>query len=164
MYKWRGSKFRLCHFFKMRNKKPTQENKMSRDQIIADALSAIQAGQAQVLSDSVSAAVDASALEQKSSDGTLSQSDVDAAVAAAVAPLNQQLSDLSAKDALDMQAAVDAKAAGDASVAAIQAQLDSLSAAKSVEDGVIAGLNSSIASIQGALDALHALFPPAPQA
>lgn len=133
---------------------------MSRDQIISDALAAISAGQAQVLSDAVSAAVDQSAIEQKASDGTLSQADVDAAVAAAVAPLNQQISDLQVKDAADVQAAVDAKAAGDAAVAALQVQFDDLKSAKDVEDGVIAGLNASIVSIQGALDALHALFPP----
>lgn len=138
---------------------------MSRDQILSDALSAISAGQAQVLSSSIGQALDAMALEQKASDGTLSQGDLDKAVADAVAPLNQQISDLQVLDAADKQAILDAKAAGDAALASLQGQFDSLKASKDVEDGVISGLNDSIVKIQGALDALHALFPapvPAP--
>lgn len=132
---------------------------MSREQIISDALSAISAGQSQVLVDAVSAAVDQSAIEQKASDGTLSQGDVDAAVAAAVAPLMVQISDLQAMDAVDKQAVIDVKAQGDAALADLQSQFDAIKAAKDVEDGVISSLNASIVSIQGALDALHALFP-----
>lgn len=132
---------------------------MSKEQIVSDAKMSFVTGQDKILNDVMGSVYDQAAIEQKAADGTLSQSDLDAAVAAAVAPLNDQIVALTAQDELDKQAAVDAKAMGDAAVAAIQAQFDELKASKDVEDGVIANLNASMASIQGALDALHALFP-----
>lgn len=132
---------------------------MSKEQIVSDAKMSFVTGQDKILNDVMGSVYDQAAIEQKAADGTLSQSDLDAAVAAAVGPLNDQIVALTAQDEADKQAAVDAKAMGDAAVAAIQAQFDELKASKDVEDGVIANLNASMASIQGALDALHALFP-----
>lgn len=138
------------------------ESSMSKDQIVSDAVAALQAGEVTVLG----GVYDSSFAEGVASvppPDAGEQAKIDAAVAAAVAPLNQQISDLGAKDASDLQAAADAKVASDAAIASLQQQLSDLASAKGIEDGVIAGLQSSISSIQGALASLQALFPaPAP--
>lgn len=135
---------------------------MSKEQIVSDAKSALVVAQDAALQSTLESVYDQAATEQKASDGTLTQGDVDSAVAAAVAPLNQQIADLTAKDAADMQSAVDAKAAGDQAVAAVQAQLDALSAKELVEAGVIDGLKGSVGILQDVVAKLSALTAPAP--
>ncbi len=127
---------------------------MSRDQIVADALTAISSGQAQVLTDAVGAAVDASALEQKASDGTLGQGDLDAAVAAAVAPLNAQI----AQDATDLAAA---HADADAKLAALQTSFDALTIDDTTKTAEVKNFTDSVAALSAALDAFKALIPAA---
>ena len=72
---------------------------MAKSDFIAAQLVSIQAAQAQAISDGLGATWDESATEQKSSDGTLTQADLDAAVAAAVGPLNDQIAALTTQDA-----------------------------------------------------------------
>lgn len=122
---------------------------MSKEQIVADALQAISAGQSQVLSDAIGKAVDQSAVEQKASDGTLSQADLDKAVADALA----------AQKVVDDKALADAKAAADAAMADIQKQLSDMSAKEQAEEGVISSLQGSLQKAQDAIAAVVALFP-----
>lgn len=85
------------------------------------------------------------------------QAKIDAAVAAAVEPLNVQIADLMAKDVLDMQAAVDVKAAGDAAVAVLQAQFDSLTSKEGAEASIIANLQGSLSILKDVVEKLSAL-------
>lgn len=133
---------------------------MSRDQIIADAISAISVGQAQALSAAIGAAVDASAVEQKASDGTLTQADLDKAVADVKAQLDASV----AQDALDKQAALDAKAAGDQAVADLQVKFDALASKEGVEASIVDGLKGSLASLQDVVAKLAAIQSPPPAA
>lgn len=134
---------------------------MSKEQIVAEAKASFITGQDTVLTQVLSDVADKSAMEQKASDGTLSQGDLDTAVAAAVEPLNQQISDLTAKDAADI-------AAGQQALADLQAKFDQMSSDKKVEDGVIAGLQSAkdqLAAVLASLSAIGAPQPdPAPEA
>lgn len=145
----------------------TGETNMSRDEIVSKALSDISTGQAQVLADAIGAAVDQSAIEQKASDGTLNQGDLDAAVAsavaAAVAPLNDQIAALTAQDAADVQAGKDALAALSAVKDALQAQFDSLSVKEGQEASVISGLQGSLEQMKNVVSLLTGILaPPAP--
>lgn len=105
---------------------------------------------------------DQSAVEQKASDGTLSQADLDAAVKAAVDPLMQQISDLQVKDAADVQAIADAKAAGDAALSDLQKKFDDLAAKEGMEASAIAGLQSAKSALESVLATLAGLQQPAP--
>ncbi len=125
---------------------------MSKDQIVSQALASISSGQAQVLADAIGVAVDQSALEQKASDGTLSQADLDKAVADAV----------SAAQAVDAQALADAQAKAQADLAALQASLDSVTAKELGEEAAVKALQDAMAAVQASWDAVKALFP-APQ-
>lgn len=131
---------------------------MVKADVVAAAVISIQGAQSQALSDGLGAVYDQGAVDQKASDGTLTQADLDAAIAAAVGPLNSQIAALQAQDASDI-------AAGQAALATLQASFDALSVKEASEAGVVSGLQGSIGSIQGALAALQALFPaPAPAA
>lgn len=118
---------------------------MAKQDVISAGVIAIQAAEAQALSDQLGLAYDAGAVDQKASDGTLTQADLDAAVSAA--------------KAVDAQAMSDAKAASDAALADLQAKLDALSQKEGQEAGVIAGLQSSVAAVQASLAAVVALLP-----
>lgn len=118
---------------------------MSKVDIVSAGVAAIQVGQTQVLTDQLGVVYDAAALEQKASDGTLSQADLDAAVAAA--------------QAVDAQALADAKAASDAALAGLQSQLSVLATKEGQEASVIAGLQASKDALAAALATLAGLFP-----
>lgn len=118
---------------------------MARADVQAAGVVAIQAADAQAISDQLGVAYDAGAADQKGSDGTFKQSDIDAAVAAA--------------QAVDQAAAVAAKSASDAALAALQSQMTALASKEGIESGVIAGLQSSVAAVQSALAAVVALLP-----
>lgn len=127
---------------------------MAKQDVIAAGVAAIQTAEAQAISDQLGIAYDAGCTDQKASDGTFKQSDIDAAVAAA--------------QAVDAQAAADAKAASDGALASLQANMAALSAKEGQEAGVIAGLQSSVQAVQASLAAIVALLPqpvvPAPVA
>ncbi len=140
---------------------------MGKSDFVAQQLAAIQSGQTQVISDALGATFDEGALEQKASDGTLTQGDVDAAVAAAVAPLNAQIADLTAKDAADVQALADAQAKAVSDLAALQGLLDAAVSADVADKALVSNLQGSIAAVQTSLDAIKAavaavLNPPSP--
>lgn len=135
---------------------------MSREEIVSKALSDIVTGQAQVLSDVIGAAVDQSAIEQKASDGTLSQGDLDTAVAAAVEPLNQKIGELQLVIATDEQALVDAHVEADAKLAEVTSALAAMTADDVVKTKAVTDLQGSVAAVQAALDSIKALLFPAP--
>lgn len=133
---------------------------MSKEQIIADAKAALASGRDAIESQVLSDVADKSALEQKASDGTLGQGDLDAAVAAAVAPLNEQIAALQAQDAADVKAGQDAVAAVQSQVADVQSKLDLALKDKSADEAVIKGLQSSAAALKGLVDQLNAIVLP----
>lgn len=116
-----------------------------RQDVIDKGVAAVQAAEQQALSDQLGIAYDAGGVDQKASDGTLTQADLDKAVADA--------------QAVDAQAAASAKAASDAALADLQTQMAALAAKEGQEAGVIAGLQSSVAAVEAALQAVTALLP-----
>lgn len=124
---------------------------MAKSDVVAAAVAAVQAGELQVLNDQFSSVYDQAVASVPPADAE-EQAKIDAAVAAAVAPLNQQLVDLQVKDDADVKAGQDA-------LAILQSSFDALSVKEGQESQVVAGLQASIASIQGALDSLKVLFP-----
>lgn len=123
---------------------------MTRDEVVAEQLSAVQSGQTQLLTDALTKCFD-----EGESNGTgpgLTQADVDAAVKAAVDPLQAQI----VQDKADMDAA---HADADAKLAALQSQLDAAIAQDNIDKSVVANFQGAVASLQGALDALKAAIP-----
>lgn len=118
---------------------------MAKTDVVSAGIAAIQSAETQALSDQLGIAYDAGATDQKASDGTFTQADIDAAVTAA--------------QAVDAQALAAAQATSDAAQAAIQAQLTALSTKEAPEAAAIAGLQASVAAAQVALAAIVALFP-----
>ncbi len=117
--------------------------------IVSAALAAIAAGQAQVLNDAVGAAVDAAYAEQKAADGTTTTPSDQATIDS----LTAQVAALQAQDAADVQAGKDA-------LATLQGAFDTMSAAKMVEDGVIANLQSAKDQLAAVLASLSAIGVP----
>lgn len=130
---------------------------MSKTDIVLAQKTAILSGQDSALQAGLEAVYDQAALEQKASDGTLSQSDVDAAVASAVAPLNAQIQ----SDALDLAAA---QATAAANLAMVQQALTDMTAKEQLEEQSVLSLQNSIGAVQTSLDAIKALVFPAPTA
>lgn len=154
---------------------------MSKEKIVSDAVSAIQAGEAQVLNDAIGSAVDQAALEQKASDGTLTSSDLDAAVKAATDPLNASIAalqaqlagdaeTLTASQAADAQALADVQTKAASDIAAVQASLDAMTAKEQLEEGAVSDVSAKVAAAQQSLADMTAAFqkimsvltPPAP--
>ncbi len=125
---------------------------MSKVDLVAAGLAAVQAGEVQVLSDQLGLMYDAAAQEQKASDGTLTQADLDAAVKAATDPLNAKI----AQDATDLAAA---QADAATKLAAVQASLDAMTAQDLTDKAVVTNFQGAIAALQAALDALKAALP-----
>ncbi len=121
---------------------------MAKEEVVAAQLAAIQSAQTQALVDGLGAVYDQAALDQKAADGTLSQADVDAAVAAA--------------QAVDAQALADATAQFNSDLAAVQTALDDMTAKEAMEEEAVKAVQASIDSVQASFDAIRALFPAAP--
>ena len=111
-------------------------------------IAAVQAGQLQALTDGLGVCYDQGALDQKASDGTLTQADLDKAVA-----------DAKAADAVIL---AQAQADGQAALAVVQQQLTDMTSKEKVEEGVISGLQTAVTQAQAALAAIAALFPVPP--
>lgn len=126
---------------------------MSKIDIVAQIKAQIIQGQDQALEAGLEALYDQAAAEQKASDGTLTQADIDAAVKAAVDPLNAQIAELQAQDAADIKAGQDA-------VAALQVKFDELAQKEGIEASVIAGLQQSLGVLQDIVSKLAGLTPP----
>ncbi len=147
----------------MSTNQPKEKITMSvKDDAVAAGLAAVQAGETQVLTDQLGAIFDKG--EAIGTGPGFTQADIDAAVKAAVDPLNLQISTdaqtLADSQAADAKSASDAKAVADAALADLQSKFDALSTKEGVEAGVITGLQSSKAQIEAALASLSALFPP----
>lgn len=126
---------------------------MAKVDVVAAQKSAILAGQDAALEAGLEAVYDQAALDQKASDGTLSQSDVDAAVAAAIAPLNLQI-------AADAQALSDAQAKAASDLAAVQAALADMTSKEQLEEQSVLALQNAVGAVQSSLDAIKALVLP----
>ncbi len=128
---------------------------MAKADVVAAQLALVQAAEVQAVSDGLGNCYDQGALDQKASDGTFQQSDIDAAVKAAVDPLNAQI----ASDATIL-AAAQAKAVSDLGL--LQVSFDALNAKEQLEENAVAGLQASIGQVQAALDAIKAIILPPP--
>ena len=140
---------------------------MAKSDTVATQLAAIQTAETQAITDGLGACYDQGEVDQKASDGTLTQADLDAAVAAAVAPLNTQIATLTAQDAADVQALADAQAKAVSDLAALQAQLDAAVSADVADKALVSNLQGAVAAVQTSLDAIKAavsavLNPPTP--
>lgn len=118
---------------------------MGKVEAVAAMIAAVQAGQAQAMSDAGGALYDQAALDQKGIDGSFSQADIDKAVADA--------------QAVDAKAMADAKAASDAALVDLQGKLDALAAKEGQEAGVIKGLQASKDALAAALKTISDLLP-----
>lgn len=133
---------------------------MAKADAVSAAILMIQNEQAQALTDGVGSAYDAGASDQKAADGT-GTSPSDQAIIdglnSQIVTLTQQVSDLQAKDASDIQAGQDAVTAIQASMTDLQSRFDTLSAKESTEAGVLQGLQGSIAALQNVIVVLQGL-------
>lgn len=99
---------------------------MAKDDAVKTGVAAFQVAVVQVVADQIGAAYDTGATDQKASDGSFTQADIDAAVAAAQGIDAKELADAQVKASSDLaalQASFDAMAAKDTS---LQAQLDAV--------------------------------------
>ena len=138
---------------------------MAKVDVVAAAMQMILTEQNQALTDGLGSAYDGGATDQKASDGSFTQADIDAAVKAATDPLNAQVASITAQDATD-QANL---AAAQTNLASVQAQLVTMTAQDVSDKALVANFQSSVASLQASLDAIKAaltavLTPPAPPA
>lgn len=133
---------------------------MAKEDVVAAAKSKVMQEQDQALNDGLSDAYDGGASDQKAADGT-GTSPSDQAIIdglnAQIVTLTQQVSDLQAKDASDIQAGQDAVASIQASMTDLQSRFDILSAKESTEAGVLQGLQGSIAALQNVIVVLQGL-------
>ena len=135
---------------------------MGKAEAVAAQLAAVLAGQNQALSDGLGACYDAGLADAPAPPpaGGFSQADLDAAVAAAVGPLQAKIS----QDAADLSAA---QADCAQKLAELQAALDAMTAKELGEEGLVSQLQGSVAAVQDALDKIKsfvagALNPPSP--
>ena len=126
---------------------------MSKTDIVSSQKAAILSGQDAALQAGLEAVYDLAAQEQKASDGTLTQGDLDAAIKAATDPLNAQI----VQDQADLVAA---HADADAKLAAVQSALEAMTSKEQLEEKVVSDLQSSVAQVQAALDAIKAIVIP----
>lgn len=122
---------------------------MAKEDVVAAGVLAVQAAEEQALKDQLGIAYDAGALDQKAADGTLSQADLDAAVAQAVA----------AVQSVDAQALAEAQANAQGDLSLVQSALDAMTAKEQLEEKVVSDLNDAIQAVQASFDAIKALFP-----
>lgn len=124
---------------------------MSKEAIVSEQKAAILAGQDAALEAGLEAVYDLALAEAPVGEGGgLSQADLDSAVAAAIAPLNDQIAVLIAKDEADV-------AAGQAALVDLQAKLDVLAEKEAIEAGIVDGLKGSLAVLQDVVSKLSGL-------
>lgn len=131
---------------------------MAKADVVAAQLQAVQSAEAQAVSDGLSACYDQGVADQLAAgggSGQFSQSDIDAAVKAAVDPLNAEI-------ASDAQALSDAQAKASSDLAAVQASLDAMTQKEQLEEQAVADVAAKIAQVQASFDAIKALLAPAP--
>jgi len=125
---------------------------LGQDQVVQQALALIQQEQSQALVDGLNMAYTGGATDQKASDGTFTQADIDAAVKAATDPLNAQIATITAQDQTD-QANL---AAAQANLASVQQQLAAMTAQDQSDKALVANFQTSVAQLQASLDAIKA--------
>lgn len=121
---------------------------MAKEDVVSAAVASIQAAQVQALSNGLGFVFDQGVASVPASG--LSQSDVDAAVAAA--------------QATDAGTLAQAQSDAQTAVAAVQTALDAMTAKEQLEESAVSNLQSSVAAVQAALDAIKALITPPPAA
>lgn len=126
------------------------ENMSQRDDVVAAGVAAVQAGQVAVLSDELGKAFDSG--EAIGTGPGFTQADIDAAVLAAVDPLNAQI----AQDKLDLDAA---HADADQKLAGLQALLDAAIAQDNIDKAVVVNFQSALSALQASLDAFKSAIP-----
>lgn len=111
------------------------------------------------------ACYDGGASDQKASDGSFTQADIDAAVKTATDPLNAQVTALQAQDAADVataQAAQAQVASLSATVDQMTGQIGDLTKKLAADDSIVQGLKGSLSQLQAVEAALEQLIPPTP--
>ena len=132
---------------------------MSKPDVVSAAKASFVSAQDGALQSFGESCYDGGAVDQKASDGTLTQADLDAAVKAATDPLNAQI----AQDATDL---AKAHSDADAAAAALKTSTDAL-AAMTADDAsktkAVADVQANAVALQAALDVIKGLLaPPAP--
>ncbi len=135
---------------------------MGKADTVSAQLAAIQTAETQALTDGLGVCYDQGGIDQKASDGTLTQADLDAAVAAATGPLNAQITQLNAQVVTDASNLSAAQAQAAQQLASVQSQLDAMTAQDQVDKGLVLNFQNSISALQTALDALKAAIPVPP--
>ncbi len=124
---------------------------------IADRILEFKAKVADANDQALTELCEAVALDQKGADGTLSQGDVDAAVA-----LQKQADDaaLAGQIAADGQALSDAQAASATALSDLQSKLDAMTEKEGLEEKSVKDLQTAMDTVQASWDAVKALFAP----
>lgn len=136
---------------------------MGKEDTIAAQKAAITQAQDQALTDGLGACYDQGAQDQKASDGTLTQADIDAAVTAAVSPLNDQITQLQAQVQTDAQTLEDAQAKAQSEIDATKQALADMTAKEQLEEQAVADVGAKIQQVQAAFDAIRSLLVPPQQ-
>jgi hypothetical protein len=163
-YRPRKRRVKLYWWFrhgKLKFKPTCRRKEMSKSEFVAAQKAAIIAGQDAAIQSGLDSVWDQAALEQKASDGTLGQPDLDAAVKAATDPLNAQIATLQSQisaDAETLKAAQD-KAASD--LEAVNKALTDMTAKEQLEEQAVADVVAKINQVQASFDAIKSLLAPA---
>lgn len=129
---------------------------MAKLDVVQAQLQVIQAAEVQALTDGLGACYDQGMANAGGTPGTFTQADIDAAVSAAVGPLNDQILGLTAQDQADQASLQDAQAA----MSDLQSKFDALAQKENVESGIIAGLQSSLSTLQDIVSQLQSIQLP----
>lgn len=134
---------------------------MGRDESVAAGVAAVQQGEVDVLTGALQKCFDDG--ESQGTGPGFTQADIDAAVAAATGPLNDQVAALQTQDAADIKAGQDAVTAAQAITADLQTQFDALNIKEKGQEDALAAFGAKYADLQAALKAIGDLLnPPAP--
>lgn len=122
-----------------------------REDTVAAQVAAVQTGELEVLQTALGSAFDAG--EGSGNGPGFTQADIDAAVLAAVDPLNAQIAN-------DIQILADAHSEADAAMAVVQQQLVDMTAKEQVEEQAVLSLQGSISQLQASLDVIKGIVFP----
>lgn len=147
---------------------------MSKEQIIADGLAAVNAGLQQVIADQLAVACDKTLAEAPIGGGDpskiFSQLELDQKIADALVLAKQEsdlqlASALAADEVIDQELLAQVRAEAAAALAEIQARFDQLTEKEGKESQVLSGLQSSLEQMKSVVAFLSGLVPavdPAP--
>lgn len=132
---------------------------MSKEQIVSDAMAALTLAEQGVFGDVYDKSFAEGVASVPPADAG-EQAKIDAAVASAIAPLNQQIVDLTAKDEADVKALSDAQADFDSKSAAFQQTIADLQGKVSIDEAAISDIKAKADEFQAALDKIKSLLNP----